>query len=362
MDNKVFDSKSRVMKSLNFEKADRIGIYDEFWSDYEVIVKMELGLAEDISLEDYFDIDIHIAYPDEGIKPTGIEVLSEDKTHITERSTWGSIWRRKKSGYFFEFMEPAASETDDFFKISFDSPSLDSRYENWVNEVKREKEKGKCVFGKIGGPYLRTALVRGEENFLMDIAADPYRAKEMAEKMADHLLAVGIEEIKRGNLYDTGIWIFDDVGCNRGPIMSPKSFEYIFYPAYKRIINGLKKSGLAKVGLHSDGNIMPLLEMLVDAGIDILNPLEPRAGMSIPALLKKYGRKLAYVGGMCNSIILPFATHKDIINKTREILECAQDGGVVIGTHSIGPDIPLENYLTYHRTVMEEGCFQVADI
>jgi len=353
----MFDSKSRVMKSLNFEKVDRIGRYEEFWPEFGEIVKNELGLKEDVSLEEYFHIDIHIAYPEEGIKPSGIEVLSEDDTYIVERGTWGSVWRKKKIGYFLEFMEPAAREPEDFFKVSFDPPNLDSRYESWLEEVQREKDKGKCVFGKIGGPYLRTALVRGEENFLMDIAAEPDIAKEMASKMADHLLAIGIEELKRGNLYDTGIWIFDDMGSNKGPMMSPGSFEYIFYPAYKKIVSGLRKEGAAKVGLHSDGNILPILDMLVDAGIDVLNPVEPRAGMYVPDLLKKYNKKLSYVGGICNSIVLPTGTREEIISKTREIIECARDGGVVIGSHSIGPDIPVENYLAYYRTVMTEGYF-----
>lgn len=177
----------------------------------------------------------------------------------------------------------------------------------------------------------------------MDIAAEPDMTREMASIMAEHLLAVDVEELRRGNLYDTGIWIFDDMGSNKAPIMSPESFEYIFYPAYKKLISLLKKEGVAKVGFHSDGNILPVLDMLVDADIDILNPVEPRAGMHIPELLKKYNKKLSYVGGICNSIVLPTGAKEKIISKIREIIECAQDRGVVIGSHSIGPDIPLEN-------------------
>lgn len=299
-----------------------------------------MGLSKDVVLEDYFQIDINIAEPNEAIKPTIAEVLSENETYITERNGWGSVIRKKKDGYFYEYIESAAKEPEDFFKIQFDSANLDMRYIDWQKYVDNKKKKGKCVFGKIGGPYIRTSFVRGEENFLMDIAGEPELARDMVDKMADHLLEIGIEELRRGNLYDTGIWISDDMGNNRGPMMSPKSFEYIFYPGYKKIVSGLKKAGASKVGLHSDGNIMPILDMLVDAGIEVLNPIEPKAGMSISTLMKKFGRKLSYVGGMCNSVVLPFGTIEEIIAATREILEVASDGGVVIGSHSVGPDIP----------------------
>ena len=229
----VMNSRERVMRALNYEKADRIGRFDSFWPEFQQIVCQKLGLPADTDLEDYFNIDIHIAVPDESTKPTGARIISEDGDYVVEVNGWGSLMRRKKGGYFNQFLTPAAPEADDFFKLDFDPPDLDSRFTAWDKEVAAEKAKGKCVFGKIGGPYIRTFFVRGEENFLMDIAAEPDLARDMASRMADHLLAVGCTELRRGQLYDTGIWIYDDMGSNKGPMMSPASFEHIFYPAYK---------------------------------------------------------------------------------------------------------------------------------
>ena len=58
---------------------------------------------------------------------------------------------------------------------------------------------------------------------------------------------------------------------------------------------------------------------------------------------------------MCNSRTLPKGTKTEIENQALEIIEAAKDGGVVIGEHSIGPDIPVQNYVTYHETVMKRG-------
>jgi uroporphyrinogen decarboxylase len=349
------DSKERVMKSLNYGVPDRIARFDEYWPEFKDIVVEKYGLPNDTDLQDYFDVDIRIAAPDESFFPLKKEILEETDAYVIERSGWGSLWKHKKGGYFYEFIEPCIKEPEDLDNVRFDPADLDARYIDWEKEVKAQKMNGRCVFGKIGGPYIRTGFMRGEANFLMDIAGDPSFAKEMAERSADLLLEIGIEEIRRGKLQDTGVWIFDDMGCNNGPMMSPDSFEKIFYPSYKKMVKGLKEAGASKVGLHSDGNIMPLLDMLVDAGIQVLNPIEPKAGMSIEKLMKKYGRKLAYVGGMCNSLVLPFAGKEEIIKKTMEILDVAKNGGVVIGSHSIGPDIPVENYLAYYNTVMEYG-------
>ncbi len=350
------DSKTRVMKSLNFEKVDRIGISDlEFWDGFKINCINELKLPPDTDLMDYFNIDIHIAVPDETPFPLKAEIISERGDIIIERDGYGAIIKKRKGAYFEEELEVAVKDRKDFDNLQFDPADLEQRYIEWEKEVKLAKQKNKCVFGKIGGPFLRTEFVMGKMNYLMNIAGNPNFVKDMVDKMTDFLLDIAKEELRRGNLYDTGIWIFDDMGSNKGPMMSPKSFEYIYYPAYKKLVREIKKAGAAKVGLHCDGNIMLILDMLVDAGIEILNPIEPKAGMSIAELMKIYGKKLSYVGGMDNCFILPTGTKDEVIKKTLELLEIAKDGGVVIGSHSIGPDVPIENYLAYNNTVINGG-------
>ena len=77
--------------------------------------------------------------------------------------------------------------------------------------------------------------------------------------------------------------------------------------------------------------------------------------MHIPTLKEKYGKKLSFIGGMCNSLVLPKGTKAEIERQAAEIIEAGEDGGVIIGAHSIGPDIPVRNYVSYHETVVEKG-------
>jgi uroporphyrinogen decarboxylase len=109
------------------------------------------------------------------------------------------------------------------------------------------------------------------------------------------------------------------------------------------------------VVVHSDGNLTPLLDMLVDAGVDGINPVEPKAGMDLAELKARYGTRLALIGGMCNAHVLPSGDREAIRRATLRIVEAGRDGGVAIGAHSIGPDIAPETYRFYHELVAEHG-------
>jgi hypothetical protein len=106
----------------------------------------------------------------------------------------------------------------------------------------------------------------------------------------DHLTTVGCEQISRWALNSTGIWIYDDMAYNHGPMLSPRQFEQALLPAYRHMIRAYKNAGAKYVFFHSDGDLRLLLDMLVDAGIDGLNPLERRAHMDIADLRRRYPR------------------------------------------------------------------------
>ena len=344
-------SKQRVMTALNFQKPDRIPKFDSFWSEFGDKCFKELNIPKGTDLNEYFNIDIAIVAADESPFPTKHKVISDDGKSRVERDSWGRIVRTVRGGYFYEELDVSVKNMEDLDKSVFDSPQMDSRYTGFNNTVKALREK-RCVFCKTGGPYIRTSFLRGKADFLMDIASDPEFAKAMADKVANHIIEIGKESLRRGNLYDTGLWIYDDMAYNHQTMMSPKSFEHIFFPAYKRMVKAFKDAGAAKVILHSDGNIAPVLDMLIEAGIDGINPVEPKAGLHIPTLKEKYGKKLSYIGGMCNARVLPFGTKAEIEKQAEEIIEAGHDGGVIIVAHSIGPDIPVQNYVFYHQTVM----------
>ena len=346
-------SKERVLESFEFKPPDRIPRFDNFW-EFPQQWQERLGTIEQLS-------DIAIWVPDEGTFPTRARQAKESGQWTYEVDSWGRTIRSKTAAYFTETLEVAIPIGTDPDIVRFDPPDLDRRYMTEKTEIqtlkKLERDKRSfCVFGKTGGPYLRTTYVRGEEQFLMDIAGDPELARNLADKMAEHLIGIAREQIRRWSLYDTGVWIFDDMAYNAGPMFSPASFEKVFLPAYRRMVKEFKAAGAKWVILHSDGNIMPILHMLVDAGIDGLNPLEQRAGMDIAEIRRRYPN-LILTGGMDNTETLIKGPAERIEREARQIIDLGRDGGVVIGTHSISPEIPLEHFEVYHQACATYGAF-----
>ncbi len=291
-------SHERVLRACRFEQPDRIPRFDSFW-DLPPAWEQRLGRRQSLS-------DVAIWCPREGAFPTRAKRLSRRGAWTTRIDDWGRTVRAREGAYFDEVLEVPIPPGSDPEKITFDAPDLDQRYavhgadlQETASQLARDKTDY-CVFGKTGGPYLRTSFVRGTEQFLLDMAGDPSLARALADKMADHLIDMAIELLRRWDLTDTGVWIYDDMAHNGGPMFSPDSFEQVLLPAYRRMIHAYKAAGARYVILHSDGNILPILDMLVDAGIDGLNPLERRASMVAEELRVRYPQ-LILTGGMCKT-------------------------------------------------------------
>jgi len=292
--------------------------------------------------------------PDETAFFSRARVVEDRADDVIRVDGWGRTARALKSGFFSETLDVAIKSPADLDRLAFDPPEADARYAKCLRSLDANKARY-CCFTKTGGPFLRTCYLRGEEDFLMDIAGDPAFARALADRTADHLTAIGLESLRRFDLYDTGVWIFDDMCNNEQPMFSPRAFERVFLPGYRRMVSAWKRAGARHVVMHSDGNLTPLLDMLVDAGVDGINPVEPKAGMDLADLRARYGTRLAFIGGMCNAHVLPSGDLETVRRETLRILEAGRDGGVAIGAHSIGPDIAPETYRFYHDLVQEHG-------
>jgi len=306
--------------------------------------------------------DVGLFVPEEGALASNARPIKEEDGWKYAQDEWGRLLRNRGDAYFVETMKCPLEGDVDLKSVVFDPPSLDRRY--YFGKTKKQfddfiaGQKSKyCLFIKTGGPYLRTTFMRGETQFLMDMASDPNFARELAEKVGAHITAVGMEALRRTGLFQTGIWIYDDMAYNHGPMFSPKIFEQVLLPAYRQMIRGYRAAGAKYVMLHSDGDIRPLLDMLIDAGIDGINPVERRAGMLMTELRKKYP-KLILTGGMCNSDTLINGPINKIEAEAREIIDLGRDGGVVIGTHSISAEVSIEHYAAYRNICLTHGVFR----
>jgi hypothetical protein len=341
-------SKERVMTALDFGRPDRVPLFDTYWPEWVTCWRKELSLQPTTDPSEYYGVDVRIAAGDETLAPSRAEVLAENADSLLRRDGWGRVISEKKGAYFSHQLEDGLRDPSRFADFPIDPPESDSRYAH-LDPVMEQWKQRYCVFAKVGGPFLRTCFVRGEANYLMDLAADPKLAAELSQWMARHLTAVGLEELRRWNLYDTGIWVYDDMASLQNPMFSPQTAEEVLAPAWSYMVDAFRNAGARKIILHSDGNIGPVLDLLVDLGFDGINPVEPRAGLRASELRARYGNRLALLGGICNSVILPAGDEAALHRHVLDVLSAGKEGGLVLGSHSIGPDISPTVYNQFIR-------------
>jgi uroporphyrinogen decarboxylase len=336
-------SKERVMTALDFRRPDRMPLFDGYWPEWTALWRAAKDLPESADPAEYYGVDVHIAVGEESLAPSRAHVIEQTDRQTVAKDGWGRVIRTIPGGFFYEQLASAVEQRTDLDRLYFDPPDLPARYVDVDRDIESSK-RTLCVFAKTGGPFIRSEFVRGELNYLTDLAEDPAFAAELTMRVADHLIGIGLEELRRWDLYDTGIWIYDDMASNRGPIFSPRTAERVLVPAWAKMVGAFTGAGARKVILHSDGNIAPLLDVFVDLGFDGINPVEPRAGMGAAVIRRQYGDRLALIGGICNARILPRADRQEIRAHVEEVLSAGREGGLVIGSHSIGPDISVEAY------------------
>lgn len=336
-------SHRRVVQALSHQRPDRVPLYDHYWPEFVARWRVEMGLPAGTNIHDHYGTDILVLAPDESPWPSRAGLIEEGNGYRIERDGYGAVHRRRTGAFFFQEVAVPVPEKVSPDSLAFESPHDDRRYRK-VEEVAAQARKRYAIFGKVGGPYLRTSNLRGITQWLIDIAEDPAYAYALASRLTDHLIQVGLEHLRRNRLHETGLWIYDDMGSNRALAFSPRSFRRIFQPLYARMVQSFKGAGARFVLLHSDGDISSILDDLIDVGIDGVHPVEPKAGMDLPTLAGRYRGRLAFLGGLCNAHVLPRGTRKEIEAHVRRVLEAGREGGVILAPHSIGPDVPPSNW------------------
>ncbi len=172
---------------------------------------------------------------------------------------------------------------------------------------------------------------------------NPKLIQELVELSVDLNLELAKEAVIRGiKIVYTG----DDFAYTKGLLIPLNIFKKIFYPGFKKVIRGFKDLGLFVIK-HTDGNIMEIIDMIIDAGIDCLDPIDPISEMDLYSIKKKYGKKVALKGNVDCSETLTFGTISEVIKETKESMRAGASGGgfILSSSNSIHSGVKPENYM-----------------
>lgn len=198
-------------------------------------------------------------------------------------------------------------------------------------------------------------FLRRLDNFLVDLITE----QDNVERLLDALLARHLDTLAKvcaavGDVVDL-VRFGDDLGMDTGPFMSPKTYQKLFKPRHKILCDYVKSHSQMHTFLHSCGSIYKLLPDLIDAGFEVINPVQINTRDMEPARLKReFGQAVTFWGGGCDTRrILNRGTPSQVSDHVTEMLEIfSPGGGFVFNTvHNILPDVPPQNIVAMYEAI-----------
>lgn len=200
-------------------------------------------------------------------------------------------------------------------------------------------------------------FLRRMDNFLMDLIAEPENVERLLEAlMAIHLATLDKVCTAVGDVVDL-CRFGDDLGTDTGPFMAPATYQRFFKAHHTRLCDYVHSNSTMKTFLHSCGSIHALLPDLIEAGFDVVNPVQTACRDMEPARLKReFGRDITFWGGGADTRAV--LNHGSAADVRRDVLErlsvFAPGGGFVFNTiHNILPDVPPENIVAMYDAIEE---------
>ena len=229
-----------------------------------------------------------------------------------------------------------------------DQQMLDAAISNW-RDIQRESGDLCRSFNIPGPPRLDSVFTEvGLEAFSYYMADCP----GILHRQIEYHFAKVTQAIEAADLPEDVLFIGEgcDIAFKTGLLFPPKFLKRSFLPGLAGFCRAAHEKGLP-VQFHSDGNLMAILDDLVEAGIDLLHPIEPLAGMDAGVIHKRYP-ELILQGSIDVSQLLPFGTEQEVEDAVKRNID-ATEGNIMIGSSTeLNDEVPLKNFLALRRAVL----------
>ncbi|MFW6059050.1 MAG: uroporphyrinogen decarboxylase family protein [Phycisphaeraceae bacterium] len=237
-------------------------------------------------------------------------------------------------------------DKDDWQKIKHHYTFSEERFgADWERIAREHLAAGRVLRVGIPGGYDELRQLMGEEALAMNCYDAPELLEEILTTIGD--MAVQVLDRVSSRVTIDQLSVHEDMAGRSGPLFGPRQVEQFVIPYYRRIWDMLRQRGTRLFDQDSDGDLRPVLPAFLEAGINVIHPVEPAAGMDLVELRETFGTQLAFYGGI----------DKHVLRRDRAAIEAELEykippmvhtGGCMLGLdHRIPNGTPLANYRFY---------------
>jgi uroporphyrinogen decarboxylase len=342
---------------LNHKEADRVPIHDSPWATTLTRWRKE-GLPEKVSPADYFGYEFRANSCDNTLQ-LPIKKIEETPAYVIATTGDGAVRKNWKGATSTPELIDFTITTRAKWEEHKPRMVMNEKRVDWVNQLKANKtytEMGFFRYMSFGPGFTKVCNMVGPERLLMAIVEDPDWVKDMVLTEAKVCVAAAEEMMARGFEFDAG-WIFDDLGYKQHGFFSPATYREIFMPAHKLICDCFKSRGM-KMLLHCCGYAMEFVPLLIECGFDCLQPLEVKAGNDMIGLKKRFGDRLAFMGGIDVRAMAdpdPNVIEHEIRTKIPPVK--AGGGYIYHSDHSVPDNVSFQQYCRVMELVKKYGAY-----
>jgi uroporphyrinogen decarboxylase len=342
-------NRENIMAACRRQKPEHIPFGLTFCASLYEEFKKRTGCTDYAA---YYGLDYRFMYMDGSANPVDYSSYYKELPRGTWIDEWGVAHIPGSVAHFSRRLHPMENFTSPKQIWEFPTPDItaDYRYERLKKRVAEVHSEGNAAIFFAIQLFEPAWYLRGLDNFLCDMINDEDMAEAAMEKMTSlmeqacaKIAATGVDMVVYG----------DDVGTQRGLMMSLNLWQKWVKPYTKRVIDAAKSVNPDLLAYyHSDGAIMEIIPELIEIGVDVLNPVQPEC-MNPKEVKAMYGDKLAFWGTIGTQTTMPFGTPQEVRQAVIESIETVgYDGGLVIApTHVLEPEVPWENVTAFVDTV-----------
>jgi uroporphyrinogen decarboxylase len=355
------DLRTRFIRALSFDRS----VSPLFWHMYGLMPgtlerwKLEglPGWVEEEDVSGYFGFDpqgVRLPFPVGFDPPFEVRVLEETSRFVIKTDEMGRVTKLMKGITTLpQAIDHPIKRPSDWNRLRDRLRFSENRVktDEWARLFEKARAEGLPVAIGCKGFFWFPRDLMGEFFLLKAYYRRPELVHDILRTYCDLIIEVSERLLEN---FEIDHFEFSEDMCYRhGPMISPRIFREFMLPYYREVVRLFRSRGTAIFSVDTDGSVEALIPLLIEAGVNVIFPLEVQAGNDVVSLRGKFGEKMAFIGGLDKRVLLRGFEEIDR-ELTTKLAFMKKAGGYIAGLdHRVLSQTPLENFRYYVERAKE---------